>query len=297
MLGRLRESAQTAELALGVLSRFRDADPTIVANWIEALVACGEWDTADRVSAAAVRAITANYPHHALITRAEFEVGRGEFEAARWRLDVAQATLRLDRDLAIYATFVAELALWERRWADVRELVQDELRRATTRDLAQIRVWLCAKGLRAQAELAALARARQDAAGAKPRRSWKPVCRVPRRSSRCARRTRSRRRFDRGRSCARSGCSRSAPGWTSPRPPWPRNRRGTRSRSSSGLTAREAEVLGLVARGLTNREIASELVISAKTTSRHVSQILRKLDAPKRREAAAIAHRVAPPAE
>jgi DNA-binding NarL/FixJ family response regulator len=49
----------------------------------------------------------------------------------------------------------------------------------------------------------------------------------------------------------------------------------------------------LVARGLTNREIAAELVISAKTASVHVSHILRKLDAPNRLEAAAIAHRIA----
>ena len=64
-----------------------------------------------------------------------------------------------------------------------------------------------------------------------------------------------------------------------------------------GLTPREAEVLTLVARGLTNREIAAELVISVKTASVHVSHILRKLDAPNRLEAAAIAHRVAPPGD
>jgi DNA-binding NarL/FixJ family response regulator len=58
---------------------------------------------------------------------------------------------------------------------------------------------------------------------------------------------------------------------------------------------REAEVLTLVARGLTNREVADELVISVKTASVHVSHILRKLDAPNRREAAAIAHRLAAP--
>ena len=62
-----------------------------------------------------------------------------------------------------------------------------------------------------------------------------------------------------------------------------------------GLTLREAEVLALVARGLTNREIAAELVISVKTASVHVSHILRKLDAPNRVEAAAIAHRLTPP--
>jgi DNA-binding NarL/FixJ family response regulator len=60
-----------------------------------------------------------------------------------------------------------------------------------------------------------------------------------------------------------------------------------------GLTPREAEVLALVARGLTNREIADELVISVKTAGVHVSHILRKLDAPNRIEAAAIAQRLA----
>src|SRR6185436_19977482 len=62
-----------------------------------------------------------------------------------------------------------------------------------------------------------------------------------------------------------------------------------------GLTPREAEVLLLVARGLTNREIAAALVISVKTASVHVSHILRKLDVPNRVEAAAIAHRFGPP--
>jgi DNA-binding NarL/FixJ family response regulator len=58
-----------------------------------------------------------------------------------------------------------------------------------------------------------------------------------------------------------------------------------------GLTAREAEVLRLVAAGRTNREIAGELYISAKTASVHVSNILRKVGATTRGEAAAIAHR------
>ena len=62
-----------------------------------------------------------------------------------------------------------------------------------------------------------------------------------------------------------------------------------------GLTPREAEVLTLVARGLTNREIAATLVISVKTAGVHVSHILRKLNAPNRVEAAAIAHRLLPP--
>ena len=54
-------------------------------------------------------------------------------------------------------------------------------------------------------------------------------------------------------------------------------------------------MLTLIARGYTNREIAETLVISVKTAGVHVSHILRKLDAPNRLEAAAIAHRLTPP--
>ncbi|WP_017541442.1 helix-turn-helix transcriptional regulator [Nocardiopsis halophila] len=52
------------------------------------------------------------------------------------------------------------------------------------------------------------------------------------------------------------------------------------------LTPREREVLRLVARGRTNREIAGELVISAKTVSVHVSNVLGKLDVTNRNAAA-----------
>ena len=58
-----------------------------------------------------------------------------------------------------------------------------------------------------------------------------------------------------------------------------------------GLTAREIEVLRLVTAGRSNRHIAAELFISAKTASVHVSNILAKLNAASRTEAAAIAHR------
>ena len=59
-----------------------------------------------------------------------------------------------------------------------------------------------------------------------------------------------------------------------------------------GLTARELEVLRLVAAGRSNREIAGELFISAKTASVHVSNILAKLGVTARGEAAATAHRL-----
>jgi len=57
-----------------------------------------------------------------------------------------------------------------------------------------------------------------------------------------------------------------------------------------GLTAREQEVLRLLAAGRSNREIAAELFIAPKTASVHVSNILAKLRAGSRTEAAAIAH-------
>jgi DNA-binding CsgD family transcriptional regulator len=57
-----------------------------------------------------------------------------------------------------------------------------------------------------------------------------------------------------------------------------------------GLTAREDEVLRLLAAGRSNREIATELFIAPKTASVHVSNILAKLGAASRTEAAAIAH-------
>jgi LuxR family maltose regulon positive regulatory protein len=53
------------------------------------------------------------------------------------------------------------------------------------------------------------------------------------------------------------------------------------------LTKREQEVLELVAAGLTNREIADELIISPETVKKHTSSIYGKLGASNRTEAAA----------
>jgi DNA-binding CsgD family transcriptional regulator len=60
--------------------------------------------------------------------------------------------------------------------------------------------------------------------------------------------------------------------------------------TGAGLTGRELEVLALVAAGRSNRDIAAELFISPKTASVHVSNILGKLGAANRGEAAAKAH-------
>jgi DNA-binding CsgD family transcriptional regulator len=57
----------------------------------------------------------------------------------------------------------------------------------------------------------------------------------------------------------------------------------------AGLTARQADVLHLLAGGLTNAEIATRLVLSVRTVDHHVSSILSKLGVSSRREAGAMA--------
>lgn len=61
---------------------------------------------------------------------------------------------------------------------------------------------------------------------------------------------------------------------------------GTGTGRGSTLTEREREVLGLIADGRSNREIARALVLSEKTVKTHVSNILMKLDLADRTQAA-----------
>jgi DNA-binding CsgD family transcriptional regulator len=314
----------------------------------------------------ALRAITANYPHMPLGLRADLELGRGHFDAARVHFEAARSTVRHKPGVATLQGYLAELALWERRWIDADEAVREGMTWARSRWGAQVRVWLSAKGLRAHAELAALARARRDAdavrhwlsrartlltaarraaaeastitpnadgwralaeaehqrAGGAPRpqlwadaaATWDRLERPPL-AAYC--------RWRLAEALVASGAARAnitvplreaqsvaarigakpllhelellaqrarldlAP------PPAPTPEREHSLDVILGLTAREAEVLDLVARGYTNRQIADTLIISAKTASVHVSHILDKLGAPNRLEAAAIAHRVA----
>ena len=368
MLGRPEESARVGERGLEAVCRYGIDSTVLVANTIEALIASGEWDKADRASAAALRAITANFPYMLLMLRADIELGRGNFQAARAHLEAALATLREDRGQGIYDIYLAELALWERRWTEAHQAVRDGLGRARSHQGAQLRVWFCAKGLRAQAELAALARARRDADAA---RTWltraEELITVARHAAAEAAAVTPNARgwlalaeaeYTRARGVARpESWSQAADSWKRlERPPlvaycrW-RQAEALAAVSASrteaavplreahavaarigagpllrelellaqrarldlapaqaavsagkagleevlGLTSREGEVLDLVARGYTNREIAATLVISVKTVSVHVSHILRKLGAPNRLEAAAIVHRLAPP--
>jgi DNA-binding NarL/FixJ family response regulator len=65
-----------------------------------------------------------------------------------------------------------------------------------------------------------------------------------------------------------------------PRGPRPRTRE-----NAAGLTERQQEVVGFLAQGMTNGEIAQRLVVSVRTVDHHVTAILAKLGVGSRREA------------
>jgi two-component system, LuxR family, response regulator FixJ len=66
---------------------------------------------------------------------------------------------------------------------------------------------------------------------------------------------------------------------------------GERRSNTFGLTARERDILMLLADGTGQKAIAAELVLSSKTVATHIQRILTKLDAHSRAEAVAVAHR------
>jgi DNA-binding NarL/FixJ family response regulator len=65
--------------------------------------------------------------------------------------------------------------------------------------------------------------------------------------------------------------------------------RPSRTRWPEGLSDREVEVLRLVAGGMSNREVATELVISPRTAEHHVQHIYAKIGASTRAAAALFA--------
>ena len=69
------------------------------------------------------------------------------------------------------------------------------------------------------------------------------------------------------------------------------HRVGRRREWPAGLTTREVEVLRLLARGLSNKQIAGQLVISPKTAGSHVEHIYRKIDVSNRAQASLFALR------
>jgi DNA-binding CsgD family transcriptional regulator len=313
----------------------------------------------------AIRAGGSQWPNQRLVVRATLDAGRGDVDQARADLQAALATVHDDkRGRPAFDMARAELALWERRWDDAERAVGEGLRRLPAQEAALLRVRLCAQGLRAQAELAAVARARRDrgALTDRPRRALE-LLELAREAAveaaavtptAAAWRAVAEAEHDRTRAQPNPGSwEQAAAEWEAlQRPPmvaycrWRQaealvaagapavdaavparaahataQRLGARPLQDEierlaqrarldlappgqpagqpsglgellGLTPREAEVLGLVARGYTNRQIAAALVISVKTASVHVSPILDKLDARNRVEAAAIAHRL-----
>jgi DNA-binding NarL/FixJ family response regulator/tetratricopeptide (TPR) repeat protein len=333
MLGRPRESVQVAAAGIAVarkLGREYGANMPLVVNLMEALFDLGEWDEVDRVGTAAIRAGGAQWPDQRLVARATLGIGRGDFDRARADLQAAAATVHDDkRSLPCFDIAHAELALWERRWDDTERAVGDGLRRLPAKEAELFRVQLCAQGLRAQAELAALARARRDgealadrlqragqlltaaraaateAAAVTPTAAaWEALQRPPivaycqwrqaealvaagasaadaalpaRAAHAVAQRLGARPLREEIQRLAQRARLELAP------PSRPADQ-GSGLGELLGLTPREVEVLGLVARGYTNRQIAAALVISVKTASVHVSHILAKLQVQNRVE-------------
>ena len=364
MLGRPGESARLGLEGLDVLRRHGIESAVLGANAVEALFAIGEWAEADRLSAAALRSIPDSFRPFLCLFRVALELGRGEIEPAREHLRDALPARGQDRGQGIYEILVAELALCEYRWMDADRAVDSALAMVRSGHAQQLRVWYCAKGLRAQAELAALARARRDAdaVGRSCERSRELIT-MAREAEACATTPNAAAWLALAEAEYARACDAQRPElWSAAAAALDRVERGPlaaycrrheaealvaagASRTEAGgplreayavairlgagplvreiellaqraridvavrdapptgtvpsaeevlgLTAREAEVLELLARGRTNREIAATLVISVRTAGIHVSHILRKLGVPNRLEAAAIAHRLA----
>lgn len=75
--------------------------------------------------------------------------------------------------------------------------------------------------------------------------------------------------------------------------------RGGAGFEPAALTARETDVLRLIAKGLSNKQIAGELRLGLRTVESHVSSVLGKLGLASRTEAAlyAVSHRLVPPSQ
>ena len=150
MLGRPRESARLGQSGLEEMHRYGIESVLLVVNQIEALVAIGDWDEAERLSAAALRGTTSSFRHGLMFIRGEVEIGRGDFDAARAHLAAAGTAPWEYLVLGLYDVRLAELALWERRWTDAQAAIDAGLARARRHEAAQVRLQLCATGLRAQ---------------------------------------------------------------------------------------------------------------------------------------------------
>ena len=368
MLGQLRTSARLAQDGLDAMRRYGIDNPLLAANRIEALVALGDWDEAERSSADALRGIGSSFPYPLLSSRA-----RASRSAAACSTPRAATSKRLARRCPTIACSSATTPApqswrsrsaagrtWRRSWRPVCDGRRGQRRRSSAcssvrRAYAGRRTWRpsharagtqrrCASDRSARGAL--LESAREAAAAAEPvtpnASGWLALAEAEHlrasghaRPDAWAAAASTWDRLDRpplaaycrwreAEALVAAGASRATAGeplraahavatglGAAPLirelellaqrarldlapAPIDGDVGGRGVAESLGLTAREAEVLALVARGYTNREIAATLVISVKTASLHVSHILAKLGAPNRREAAAIAHRLGP---
>ncbi len=339
----------------------------VEANVSEGLIAVGRWDDAS----AAVRSLAARLPtgHWEYFAISVLDADRGDADAVRSAM--ARAGRIPEHDTAVLqglaAAFEAQVALavWERRPADVRPLVEEAVRRIPPRMLGWKVAPILWRATWAEADLAQVARARRDDAALAAAREaadrwlaifdqvadgaaqlegavlptvgffgYRTLAIAERRRldgtdapvdwmdavseldavgivfpGACA-------RFRAGEALLRAGDRQAADAVVQEAATVAR-RLGARpllelieqlaargrlgverpddpatGDDGLGLSAREREVLVLVAEGRTNREIAEALFISPKTASVHVSNILAKLGVSGRVEAAAVAHRV-----
>jgi tetratricopeptide (TPR) repeat protein len=100
MLGRPRESVQVAATGIAMARKHGGeygGNMPLVVNLMEALTDAGEWEEADRVGMAAIRAGHAPWPNQRLVQRAALDIGRGRFERAHADLQAAVATVHHDK--------------------------------------------------------------------------------------------------------------------------------------------------------------------------------------------------------
>ena len=163
MLGRPRESARLAQSGLEAMRRYGIESALLVSNQVEALLAIGDWDEAERLSAAGLRGITSSFPYCAPHVPRD---GRDRPRRLRRRPSAPRGRERRrargPRAWSLPRATSPTLPSGSAAGRTRTRLSSVGLARARQHEDAQIRVQLCAQGMRAQAELAALARARRN---------------------------------------------------------------------------------------------------------------------------------------
>lgn len=292
------------------------------------LVAMGRWDEAETEMAVALDldpAATSAAAFHAL--RAEIALCRGDPDGARAELAAAESVSGTPGELAPWMLLARQqsgwLALAENRLPDVVRAVSDSLPVATahgapwqTWDLyclaarARVDTVAAPNGLRSDSQVLAAYKAWYSAEAGeaswvevvvawdglgRPYRATDARLRAAEEMLAAGNRTEVQRLL---RTASESAESLGAQALSAEIALLARSARidlGVPSAAAGpalGLTERETEVLRLVADGRSNKEIAGELFISAKTVSVHVSNVLAKFGVRTRGEAAATAHRL-----